>query len=952
MSHHDAEGISSKDWPDLTDSPGRAGQKLRKSLHTGVRVMDGRLDIKLSNHKAWLQQIIDHTRRHPYPPRPAQQRQPPPAPSVSTTQEGPREQDGSRFPLRLNIVIQVVGSRGDVQPFLAIGKQLRSDGHRVRLATHLAFREMVEKEDLEFFNVGGDPAELMAFMVKNPGLMPDMGSIRQGTIRKRRREMKEIFSGCWRSCYETGDGTGIGHHIAPDPWSGEADYRNTPFVADVIIANPPSFAHISCAEKLGVPLNMMFTMPWSATQAVPHPLANIRSKNTKPSVANFASYPIVEIIMWEGLGDLINRFRKRELGLDQLDAIRAPSIAHRLQIPFTYLWSPALLEKPFDWDSHIDVAGFSMLPRAQDYEPPEDLKRFLDDGPPPVYVGFGSIVVDDPSSLTKIVFDAVRQTGQRAVISKGWGNIGAEQSDTPEIMMIDKCPHDWLFQHVSCVVHHGGAGTTAAGLALGKPTVIVPFFGDQTFWGSVVARAGAGPEPMPYKELTTEKLVAAINKALEEDTRKNAGEIGESMRAEQGAQSAVRSLYSHLDVESLRCSLCPDRPAVWLVRRSRIRLSAFAATVLVETGLLKPSDLILYRSKEYDTSRDPRGPLSAGAEVLYGLVTDFIAGMHEIPADMAEDFREHQHRRHSPNHLQHGQRGPSPGRAWKKEHYAQRSPESDIASSDETQSDEREEDEEEEEEESAGNALQSRASIASSELSYASAKEDPEADDAGSTISKTPTQDDIANELKKLNQSDTLRRQRTHDKSQHDFRGILTDARYHVTRTGQHILDWALLLPTDLTLSFSKGFHNAPKLYHDPMVRETPTVRGMRGGLRAAGTEFTEEFYQGVTGLVTQPIHGQKESGTKGMLKGVGKGVGGFVLKPVAGIWGLAGYPLDGLHKSIRTSLAKAKIRDILSGRIAQGLGEMAAASREERSAVIHRWKETQKSKSEANGHA
>lgn len=218
----------------------------------------------------------------------------------------------------------------------------------------------------------------------------------------------------------------------------------------------------------------------------------------------------------------------------------------------------------------------------------------MDSGDPPIYIGFGSIVVDDPSELTNIVFDAVRQTHVRAVISKGWGNIGTDQAGPPEIMMIDKCPHDWLFQHVSAVVHHGGAGTTAAGLSLGKPTTIVPFFGDQTFWGSIVSRAGAGPDPIPYKRLTANKLAEAIKTALKDETKKKAAEIGENMRHEEGVRSAVTSFYRHLDDDSLRCSLCPNRPAVWWVKHSGIKLSAFAATVLVETGLVKPSNLVLY----------------------------------------------------------------------------------------------------------------------------------------------------------------------------------------------------------------------------------------------------------------------------------------------------------------------------------------------------------------------
>ncbi|KAL4928929.1 putative UDP-glucose,sterol transferase [Aspergillus undulatus] len=1004
MPQQRAVTISSEDWTHASYSSGRAAHKLEGHGHdTGVRVLeDGRLNINFTPSKPWLQRIARHTEDHPYPRGPVDRK-----PSVSFSQN-----EEEQYPLRLNIVIQVVGSRGDIQPFLAIGKQLKSHGHRVRLATHLSFREPVENEGLEYFNIGGDPAELMAFMVKNPGLMPDMRTIRSGAIRLRRKEMKSIFSGCWRSCFEIGDGTGIEHHVAEDPWNEDVDYRNLPFVADVIIANPPSFAHMSCAEKLGVPLNMMFTMPWSATQAFAHPLANIQSQNTKPSVANFASYAIVEIMMWEGLGDLINRFRKRELGLDPLDAIRAPSIAHRLQIPYTYLWSPALLEKPLDWGTNIDVVGFSHLPQAQDYTPPDDLQRFLDAGPPPVYIGFGSIVVDDSAALTKIVFDAVQKTGQRAVVSKGWGNIGADQADSDSIIMIDKCPHDWLFQHVSAVVHHGGAGTTAAGLALGKPTIIIPFFGDQTFWGSIVSRAGAGPDPIPWKRLKAEKLAEAIQIALKDETKKTAAGIGESMQQEEGVRNAVCSFYRHLDSESLQCSLCPNRPAVWWVKHSHIKLSAFAATVLVETGLVKPHNLVLYRAKEYDTSRDPRGPLSAGAEVLYGVVTDFVAAMAEIPSDVAEVIRgtHRSHRRpRSSKHLKHGQkqRAPSPVRRWKKEHYALQNLDSGVGSSTEStrRSSDREgssadtgktpdmshadgdDDENEEGESDSGSISASSATISSSATSsaassYASAREEttddnpsklsqarPEiaAQPAGkhgagdkegdketqsvsdSAMSRTPTNENITDDMQTLSLEDTLRCQQSREKSAQP-KEILTDARYHVSRAGKHLLNWALLLPADLTLSFSKGFHNAPKLYHDPMVQETPTVRGLRGGLRAAGTEFTQEFYQGLTGVVTQPRHGRKESGAKGMLKGVGKGVGGVLLKPTAGLWGLVGYPLEGLHKSLRNSLSRSKIRDILSSRIAQGLGEMVAATPEERAAVIRRWNEMQKDEGNSDG--
>lgn len=131
--------------------------------------------------------------------------------------------------------------------------------------------------------------------------------------------------------------------------------------------------------------------------------------------------------------------------------------------------SPALIPKPDDWGNHISISGFYFLSLASNYQPDSDLAEFLASGPPPVYIGFGSIVVDDPNAMTKMIFEAVRKTGQRALVSKGWGGLGGDELDKPEgVFMLGNCPHDWLFQHVSAVVHHGGAGTTAAGIALGK----------------------------------------------------------------------------------------------------------------------------------------------------------------------------------------------------------------------------------------------------------------------------------------------------------------------------------------------------------------------------------------------------------------------------------------------------------------------------------------------------
>lgn len=218
----------------------------------------------------------------------------------------------------------------------------------------------------------------------------------------------------------------------------------------------------------------------------------------------------------------------------------------------------------------------------------------MEAGPPPVYIGFGSIVVDDPNAMTRMIFDAIHLSGVRALVSKGWGGLGADEVGVPEgVFMLGNVPHDWLFEHVSAVVHHGGAGTTAAGIKAGKPTFVVPFFGDQPFWGAMISRAKAGPDPVPYKELNAEKLAESIKHCLLPDTLEQAKLLGEKIREEKGIDTGGQSFHSHLKIDSMRCAIAPSRTAVWRVRRTQVRLSPIAAAVLVDRGILQYSDLKL-----------------------------------------------------------------------------------------------------------------------------------------------------------------------------------------------------------------------------------------------------------------------------------------------------------------------------------------------------------------------
>lgn len=188
------------------------------------------------------------------------------------------------------------------------------------------------------------------------------------------------------------------------------------------------------------------------------------------------------------------------LGLEPLPFTDGPLLAETLRVPTTYCWSPSLVPKPKDWGQHIgesvhviqvhipwfeltslaltlDVCGF-FFREAPRYDPDPELNDFLRQGQRPIYIGFGSIVIEDPVKLTNLIMQAVREAGVRAIVSKGWSNLGADVSGQPDIYFLGDCPHEWLFQHVSIVVHHGGAGTTACGLLNGRPTTVVPFFGE------------------------------------------------------------------------------------------------------------------------------------------------------------------------------------------------------------------------------------------------------------------------------------------------------------------------------------------------------------------------------------------------------------------------------------------------------------------------------------------
>jgi len=841
----------------------------------------------------------------------------------------------------MNIVMQVVGSRGDVQPFVALGKILKEEyGHRVRLATHPIFQSFVEDNGLEFFSVGGDPVALMAFMVKNPKFLPSIESIRSGDVIKQRHQMFDIFKGCWRSCIESGDGMGD---------VSRSGRSTKPFVADAIIANPPSFAHIHCAERLGIPLHLMFTMPWSPTREFPHPLARITSTNADPGLTNFVSYAIVKIMIWQGLGGLVNQFRKKALGLEPVSLVWAPGLTNRLKIPYTYLWSPALIPKPRDWNSNIHVTGFCHLAQASSFSPSRELVEFLSSGPPPIYIGFGSIVVKDSAATTKLILEAVRKAGVRAILSRGWGGFAAKGEALPdEIFPVDNIPHDWLFPRVSCVVHHGGAGTTAAGIASGTPTVIIPFFGDQPFWGMVVARAGAGPPPIPFRDLTTDSLAAAIKAALQPDVREKVRTLACIMRQESGAQNAARSFHTELEVHSLRCSMSPNRTAVWRLRDSNIHLSALAAEILVQDKALAFSDLQRYRPKEYDLEDGPWDPISGGASALLGTLASLVVGAAVIPTDIIRALKltpAHLRRPHDARELdsmdercdlvskefskaqgsdQASPRGPLHSFKYKSMIDTQ-TKNSKIKTANRAKT--------EKEGHSFFNKMvristKSRTSTRDS----SAVPKDCSSDATTSTRCLSPGPNTTSP------QEDQGNLGTSHTECQYASKFALEKVSGRQNSVGRVLIS-GLKFPMDFILHVAKGFHNAPQLYGDTSVRPLHKIEGLKSGLEASAREFVLGFYDGASGLVMLPIRGGKTDGIAGFLGGIGKGGGGLVLKPLAAICGLPGYALHGAYKEIQKHF-EAGPNCVHLARTLQGIDEAKAVSDEERISILKRWAE------------
>lgn len=409
----------------------------------------------------------------------------------------------------MRILITASGSRGDVQPYIALAKGLAQAGHTVRFVTHENFRSLAEPHGLELWTTESNVQEI----AQSPEIQGQLGkgnfiSLMARMAKAAEREAVEFA----RTSMAASDGV----NLILTGWGG-------------------MFIGLAIAEKKNLPFLQAYLVPFTPTRAFSSPITP-----SLPSVLNPLSHHALRQIMWQGSRPADNAARKQVLGLPPAK-FTGPYRSKQMEgMPILYGFSPSVIPAPPDWGKNVTITGYWFLEDGKQWTPPDALEEFLRAGPPPLTIGFGSMTNRNSRETAELVIAAVRKSGQRAVLLSGWG--GMQPAELPDsVFMIESAPHDWLFPRACAVVHHGGAGTTGAGLRAGVPSIIAPFFGDQPYWGRKAAELGVGPDPIPQKKLTAENLAAAIRRAVsDEGMRSSAAALGEKIRAEDGVANAVR----------------------------------------------------------------------------------------------------------------------------------------------------------------------------------------------------------------------------------------------------------------------------------------------------------------------------------------------------------------------------------------------------------------------------
>lgn len=429
----------------------------------------------------------------------------------------------------MKILILTVGTRGDIQPYVAIGIGLQKQGHTVRLCAPEKFRALVTDYEIGFSPMPNDILDLLDSPTGRKAVEETQGVWGAArTTLKLIRRVKPIQQGIMQAC-----------------WNAAQD-----FAPEGLIFHAKTLCGTHIAERLNIPVIMSLPLP-AMIPTADFPLMGLPHLTALPKWLQHTyhqqSYALgrLGINAYRGL---IQSFRTETLGLPkQKNTIDFLEHSDGSPLPFLHLYSTKLLPRPSDWPEHIGVTGYAFLP-TRPWSMPEDLATFLAQGPPPFYIGFGSIGGKDPQNTTRVILQAIQQANVRAVIATGWGGLESPEALIPKsVHLITSAPHDHLLPQMAGVVHHGGAGSTAAGLRAGKATLICPFFGDQPFWGERVHALGLGPKPLPQKSLTVKSLTERLRQLKHHaQYTQNAQHMGESLKEEHGINQAVTFIESYL----------------------------------------------------------------------------------------------------------------------------------------------------------------------------------------------------------------------------------------------------------------------------------------------------------------------------------------------------------------------------------------------------------------------
>lgn len=407
------------------------------------------------------------------------------------------------------VLIFAWGSRGDVAPPAGVGTRLRQAGYEVTVAADKAFAELITDAGMEFRPTAGD---VRAAVHRERHI----ATARDGMISRSGAKLLRDAKHYVRTL--NADVAGI---------AADSD-------ADVILFGQLAAAAYHVAQARGIPTIGMHLTPQQPTSEFP-PIIFGRSLGSVGNRAAGRLIRLIERMFFNGINDI-----RAEHGLPPTTLAATYREQADRHWPALCGISPHVVPRPKDWRPGLDMVGYWWPPMPSDWTPPDDLRRFLEAGPPPVFVGLGSSNPGDPETFSRTIVTALRQAGYRGVIQSGWADLSTSDDD---MLTIGDVPHEWLFPRMAAVVHAAGAGTTAAGLRAGVPAVPIPITGDGPFWSHRLTTLGVSPGSIRFKKLTADRLADAVREAVTNPAYARRGaEVAAMIATEDGAAHVVAAV--------------------------------------------------------------------------------------------------------------------------------------------------------------------------------------------------------------------------------------------------------------------------------------------------------------------------------------------------------------------------------------------------------------------------